>query len=127
MKKFLLPLGAGVVVFGSVTAFAATLNVTSNSLGAGNATLTACNSSASVTYNTTAGTGAKTYEVTTAPVATASTCNGKSFKVTLLGASNASLAEATGTLDSTGAATPDFTSDHIAAEDVVGVAVVITG
>jgi hypothetical protein len=126
VKKFLLPLGAGVVVFGAATAFAATLTVNTNSLGAGNATVDSCNSSATVTYDTAATSGGS-YQVTTAPVTTAATCNGKSFKVTLLGDNSASLAEVTGTLDSSGAASPDFSSSSIAAHDVVGVAVVITG
>lgn len=127
MKKFLVPAVAGVVVFGAVTAFAATLTVNTNSLGSGTATVASCNSSAVVTYNTAATTNAKTYDVTTAPVTSAATCSGKSYKVTLLGASNASLGEITGTLNTSGAATPDFTSLGIAAEDVVGVSVVISG
>ena len=126
MKKFLIPLGAGIVVFGAVTAFAATLNVTGTSLGAGNATVASCNSSASVTYTTAATTNAKTYRVATAPVTSAVACAGLAYKVSLLGASG-SLGEVTGTLDSSGAAAPDFTSANVAAQDVTGVAVVITG
>lgn len=127
MKKYLLPLGVGVVVFGGATAFAASLTVTNTSLGAGNATVSTCNSSATVTYNTTATTNTKTYVVTTTPVASAATCATLSYKVTLLGANNASLGEATGSLNSSGGATPDFSSQNIAASDVLGVAVVITG
>jgi hypothetical protein len=127
VKKFLVPVVAGVAVFGSVTAFAATLTVTNTTLGAGNAAVNSCNSSATVTYNTVATTNAKTYKVTTAPVTSHANCATMGYKVTLLGASNASLAEVTGTLSGTGTASPDFTSANIAAEDVVGVAVVITG
>ena len=127
MRKYLVPLGAGVVVFGAVTAFAATLNVTSTSLGAGNAAVASCNISAAVTYNTAPTTAAKTYKVTTAPVTSAATCNGMAYRVTLLGTSNVSLGEKTGTLDATGADTPDFSSLNVAAQDVLGVAVVITG
>ncbi len=127
MKKYLVPLVAGVTVFGAATAFAATLSVTSGGLAAGNATVASCNASAAVTYTTAATTNAKTYKVSTAPVTSAIACAGLSYKITLLGASNASLGEATGTLDGTGADAPSFASANIAAQDVVGVAVVISG
>ncbi|MDQ1684229.1 MAG: hypothetical protein QOC82_966 [Frankiaceae bacterium] len=130
MKKFLLPIGAGVVVFGGVTAFAATLNVNSTSLASGNATVSSCNSAAAVTYATTPTTNAKTYDVTTASVTTSGTgsgCASMAYKVTLLGANNASLGEKTGTLDASGAGSVDFTALTVPASDVVGVAVVITG
>jgi hypothetical protein len=125
----LLPLGAGVVVFGAVTAFAATLSVNTTSLGAGNATVASCNTSASVSY-TTAPSGAgttKTYQVATAPITSNATCHGMSYKVSLLGAGNAVLAEQTGTLDTNGSDAPDLSGNHIAAQDVTGLAVVITG
>lgn len=130
MKKYLLPVGAGVAVFGSVTAFAATLTVNSSSLGSGNATVASCNSAAAVTYNTTPTTNPKTYDVSTASVTTSGTgsgCATMAFKVTLLGANNASLGEKTGTLDATGAGSVDFTTSTVPASDVVGVAVVVTG
>lgn len=125
-SRYVAPAVVGVVVFGAVTAFAASLNVTSGSLGAGNATVASCNSAASVSYNTALSSGV--YKVTTAPVTTAAACKGMSYSVTLTGASNASLAEVTGTLDATtGAALPDFTSNGISAASVTGVSVVITG
>ncbi|HWC33457.1 MAG TPA: hypothetical protein VG650_01400 [Mycobacteriales bacterium] len=127
MKKFLIPIGAGVIVFGGVTAFAASLSVNTSSLGAGNATVSSCNASAAVTYNTTPTTSAKTYKVTTAPVTSSAACASMGYQVTLLGASNASLGQVTGSLDTNGAASPDFSSQNIAAQDVVGIAVVITG
>ena len=130
MKKFLLPLGAGVVVFGAATAFAATLTVNSSSVGAGNTTVASCNSAAAVSYSTTPTTGTKTYAVSTAAVSTSGTgtgCANMSFKVTLLGVGNSSLGERSGTLDGTGAGSVDFTSLAIPASDVTGVAVVVTG
>ena len=130
MKKYLLPIGAGVTVFGAVTAFAATLTVNSSSLGAGNATVASCNSAAAVSYSTTPTTNTKTYDVTTAAVSTSGTgtgCANMAFRVTLLGAGNVSLGEKTGTLDGTGAGTADFTSLTVPASDVTGVAVVVTG
>jgi hypothetical protein len=51
-----------------------------------------------------------------------------SYRVTLTGASNAALAEVTGTLDATtGSALPDFTSSSITVASVTGVSVLITG
>lgn len=131
MKKYLIPVVAGMAVFGSVTAFAATLNVTNTTLGSGNATVASCNTAATVTYNSTPTTAANTYKVTTTPVTSGVGCAGLAFRVTLLGASNVSLGEATGTLSSVvgseGTATPDFSSSNIPAVNVLGVAVVISG
>jgi hypothetical protein len=113
------------VVCGAVTAFAASLNVNGTSLGAGNATVTACNTSASVNYTTTPSGG--TYKVAAAPITSAVGCATMSYRVTLLGSSNSVLAEQTGTLDSTGAAAPDFSGSSVSASAVTGVALVITG
>jgi flagellar basal body-associated protein FliL len=126
-KRFLIPLIVGVVTFGAVTAFAATLTVNSKSLGSGNTTVTSCNASAAVSYNTSYSATLPGYKVTTAPVTSAVACATLSYKVTLTGASNASLAEVTGTLDASGNASPDFTTNNIAASLVTGVSVVITG
>jgi len=130
VKKYFIPAAAGVVVFGGVTAFAATLTVNSSSLGSGNATVASCNSAAAVAYSTTPTTNAKTYDVSTATVTTSGTgtgCANMAFKVTLLGANNATLGEKTGTLDANGAGSVDFTTATVPASDVVGVAVVVTG
>lgn len=134
-KKFLLPIVVGVVVFGAVTAFAATLTVNSKSLAAGNGTVTACNTSAAATYTSTLATsGGNTgkYVVTGGTLTTdglsPSACKGMSYRVTLLDSSNVSLGEATGVLaDPTGDATLDFSSNPPLATSVAGVAVVITG
>lgn len=115
------------MVFGAVTAFAATLSVSGKTLGSGNATVSSCNSGATVTYNTTYSATLPGYKVGTAPVTTAATCNGFAYKVTLTGAGNASLAEVTGTLDASGNASPDFSASNIAAANVTGISVVITG
>jgi hypothetical protein len=126
-KRFFIPLVVGVVVFGGVTAFAASLTVSTKSLGSGNATVSSCNATAAVSYSTAYSATLPGYKVSTAPVTTAATCTGLSYKVTLTGAANASLAEVSGTLDGTGAASPDFSANNIAAALVTGVSVVITG
>ena len=125
MKRYLVPVLAGVTVFGAVTAFAATLGVSSTTLGSGNDAVTSCNATAAVSYNV--GFAAGGYEVTTAPVTSAAACAAKSYKVTLTDSGGASLAEVTGTLDAAGAAAPDFTSQAVKAALVEGVSVVITG
>lgn len=127
IARFVLPVAAGVVVFSAASGFAASLNVSSTSLGSGNSTVSSCNASASVSYNTAYASGIPGYGITTAPVTSAAACSGRSFKVTLTGASNSALAERTGTLDTSGNASPDFTSSSVSAAAVTGVSVVITG
>ena len=131
MRKFILPVGAGVVVFGVVTAFAATLTVNSDGLAAGNGTVDACNTSADVTYDTALATGATNtgkYVVTDVAVTSVAACSGKSYKITLLDANDAAVgSQFTGTLDADGAGGATITDDSVLAHDVEGVAVVVTG
>src|SRR4051812_49388496 len=127
IRRLAIPLVAGLVVFGGVTAFAASLAVSSKTLGSGNATMTSCNASAAVSYTTAYSATLPGYKVATAPVTTAAACATLAYKVTLTGAGNASLGEQSGSLDATGAATPDFSTLNVAAALVTGVSVVITG
>ena len=127
VARFAVPVITGVVVFGSVTAFAASLSVTSKTLASGNATVASCNATVAVTYNTAYVSTIPGYKVTTAPVTSAVGCATMAYKVTLTGAANASLAEITGSLDASGNASPDFTSSSVAAANVTGVSVTITG
>lgn len=127
MKRYLVPIAAGFVVFGVATAFAASLTLTGTSLGSGNASTASCNATASVSFNSSYASGVPGYKVTTTPVTTAAACASKAYKVTLSGAANASLAEVTGSLDASGNASPDFSASNIAASAVLGVSVVITG
>lgn len=127
MKRLLIVGVVGAVVFGSVYAFAATLTVNSKSLGAGNGAVAACNASASVNYNTIYSATLPGYKVTTAPVTSAAACATMGYRMTLTGTANASLGEITGTLDATGAASPDFTAANVAAASVLGVQLVISG
>ncbi len=126
-KRYSVPAVTGVVVFGAVTAFAATFTVSSKSVVAGNAAVSACNTTAAVTYNTVYASTLPGYTVTTTPITTAASCTGMAYKVTLMGATNNSLGEKTGNLDSSGAASPDFTTSVISVALVTGVAVTITG
>jgi len=126
-KRFLIPAVVGVVTFGAVTAFAATLSVSSKSLGSGNATVATCNATAQVSYTTSYSSTLPGYIVATAPITSAVGCANMSYRVTLTGAGNASLGEQTGSLDSSGAATPSFTSLNVSAANVTGVSVAVTG
>jgi hypothetical protein len=127
VKRLMIVGIIGVMVFGSVYAFAATLTVNSKTLGAGNGTVAACNASAAVNYNTVYSAPLPGYKVTTAPITSAATCATMAYRLTLTGAANASLGEVVGTLDATGAASPDFTAANVAASAVVGVQLVISG
>lgn len=127
MKRLLVALVVGAVVFGSVWAFAASLTVNSKTLGAGSGTVASCNASANISYNTVYSSPLPGYKVTTAPITSAAACATMAYRVTLTDAANASLGEVTGTLDGTGAASPDFTSSNVPASSVVGVQLVISG
>ena len=127
MKRYVVPIVAGVSVFGAATAFAASLTVTSQSLGSGNGAVASCNASATVSYATTYSASPYGYKVGTASITSAAACATKSYKLTLTGAANASLAERTGTLDASGNASPDFTAGNILVANVTGASVVITG
>jgi hypothetical protein len=123
VKKYLLPVAAGVVVFGVVTAFAASLAVSSPSLGAGNATVASCQDNADVTYATT---GANVGTATVTFSGTGAGCNGLTAEVTLTGTDSLDPTPASGTgVVTSGVATVDFSS--VPAHDVTGVAVVVTG
>jgi hypothetical protein len=127
VKRFLFVGVIGMVVFGSVYAFAASQTVNSKSLGSGSNTVAACNASASVNYNTVYASALPGYKVTTAPITSAVACATMAYRLTLTGASNTSLGEVSGTLDATGAASPDFTASNVAASAVTGVQLVISG
>ena len=127
-KRHFIPVIAGVVVFGAVTAFAAGFTVNSTTVVAGSATVTGCNATAAVSYNTIWDTTLKAYKVSTAPVTTSAACHGMAYKVTLQNSGNTSLGEVTGTLDAvTGAASPDFSSQNVLASSVSGISVTVTG
>ena len=127
MKRLIIAFVIGLVVFASVYAFAATLNVNTKSLGAGGNAVASCNASASVSYNAVYSAALPGYKVSTVPVTSAAACANMAYRITLTGAANASLGEVTGNLDATGAASPDFSTSNVAASAVTGVQLVITG
>lgn len=134
LLRYVVPVAAGVVVFGAATAFAASMTVTSTGLGSGNGSVASCNASVSVSYNTEYNSAVPGYRVTTTPITTNVTaCANKAYKVTLTNSSNASLSERTGTLNASGnadgASSPNFASalPNVPAASVTGISVVITG
>ena len=134
MKRTLTAIFAGILVFATVYGFAASLTVTSASLGAGTTAVAACQSTAlNATYSPTYQSGLPGYESTTVTVngldETAPKCGGKAIRVTLTGpgASNASLGEQTATLPTGAGTTQAFTFTGVKAADVTGLHVVISG
>jgi hypothetical protein len=113
MKRMLIALGIAGVMFGGVYGLAASLNVSSATLGAGTAAVAACQSgTVNVTYT-------PTYSAT-------ATAGYRATDVTLTGTSDASLGEQTGTTPSTGT-THTMTFSGVSAAAVTGVHVTIYG
>ena len=121
---------AGIVVFATVFAVAASLSITATSLGAGTATVASCDPDGVATaFDTAYSAAAGGYEVSTVHITGIATpaCDGLTMKVTLIGAGDASLAEQTVTL-ATPAANPtnlNFATADVLAASVVKISVVI--
>ena len=130
MKRALIALAVAATVFGGIYGLAASLNVTSSTLGAGTSVVAACQTDAInvtyvPTYDATATAGYDATTVTLNGLVTA-TCGGKDYKVTLTGASDALLAEEDGTVPATGT-TEAITFTNVSAAAVTGVHVTIYG
>lgn|SRR5437016_5166041 len=133
MKRALTALLVGAAVFAGVYGFAASLSVSSASLGAGTSSISACQSatltaSYAVSYDSTI----PAYKVGVVTVSgldtTAGHCASKSFKVTLTNSSSTSLGEVTGTTPSSGTTfTADFSSQGVSASAVANIHIVISG
>ena len=129
MKRLLGAAIATVLTFGVVYGMAASLNLTSDSLGAATTTVAACQATAlNATYTSTYSAAAPGYTVGTVTVTgLAATCYSKPYKITLSGAASASLGEATGTTPASGTSFSATFSPAIAAASVTGVNLVISG
>ena len=128
MKRILAAILAGLFTFAGVYGLAASLNLTTDSLGSGTATVAACQAGAlDATYTTTYSATAPGYTVGTVTVTgLASTCYGMAYKITLSGSGNTSLGEATGTTPSSGTSFA-ATFSGVSAAAVTGISVVISG
>ena len=127
-RKMLFAAMLALTIFGAVYGFAASLNVTSNKLSAGNATVASCQSTSptssyDIAYDSTLG-GYKVSDVVVSGIA--STCNSLPISVTLTGASSANLAALSGSTGTTGSVTltPSSTVD---ASLLQGISVAING
>jgi len=129
MKRVLAALFAGLITFGGIYGLAASLNLTSDSLGAGNATVAACQAGAlNATYTTSYSATAPGYTVGTVTVTgLAASCYSKAYKITLSGAGSASLGEATGTTPASGTSFGATFAPAVAAASVTGISVVLSG
>ena len=134
MKRAIVAVLTGGLLFGGIYGLAASLGVSSDSLGAGSSVVAACQAgtlgvSYTPSYNSGAPAGYRATTVTVTNIDTsAAACGNKSIRVTLTGpgGSNASLGEQTGTTPSSGS-TMGFTFNGVSASDVTGVHVAIAG
>jgi uncharacterized membrane protein (UPF0136 family) len=134
VRRFVFAVLIGGTIFGAVYGLAASLGVNGQTLGAGNASVAACQSGTltagyATTYDSTIpGYKVGVVTVTGLDTTSATNCASKSFKVTLTGSSSSSLAQVTGTTPGSGTSfTADFTSSNVSAASVLGVHIVITG
>ena len=128
MKRIVGIIVAGVIAFSGVYALAASLSVTSNNLGAGTATVAACQAATlNATYTPLAYAAGTGYTAATVTVTNLqSTCYTVPYRVTLYGAGGTSLGEATGTTPGSGTTfAAAFTA--VSAASVTGVSVVLAG
>jgi hypothetical protein len=133
MKRTALALLVGAVVFAGIYGLAASLNLSSDSLGAGSSVVAACQSgTATVSYSPTYSASLPGYQTTTVTLGNLDTsssgCGGKAVRVSLTGpsGSNALLGEQTGTVPTSGS-TMTLSFAGVKASDVTGVHVVIGG
>jgi hypothetical protein len=126
-KRLAIRLVIIATVFATVFGLADTLNLSAGSLGAAEAVIAACQSTALTTAFTSSYSATQPgYQVTTVTVSgMATTCQSRPFRITLSGAAGASLGEATGTTPASG--TTFAGTFTVNAASVTGVAVVISG
>ena len=129
MKRVLVALFAGVLTFGVVFGAAASLNLTTDSLGAATTTVAACQAGVlDATYTSTYSAAAPGYTVGTVTVTgLAATCYSMAYRITLSGAGNASLGEATGTTPASGTSFAATFAPAVVAVSVTGISLVISG
>jgi hypothetical protein len=128
-KKTLFALVLALTIFGAVYGFAATLNVGTNQLSAGNATVASCQTttpttSYTVAYDSTLG----AYKVGTVTVTGFDApCATKNASVTLTGAANANLITLTGAVPAVGTPLVLTPGSTISAALVTGLSVAVNG
>ncbi len=129
MKRALIAAIAALFTFGGAYGLAASLNLTTDGLGAASGVVAACQAGPlTATYTSAYSAGTPGYTVATVTVTgLTSTCYSKAYRITLTGAGNASLGEANGTTPATGASFAATFSPAVSAATITGVSVVISG
>lgn len=129
MKRIFTILSAGALTFGTVYGFAASLNLNTDSLGAAQSVVAACQTGTlTATYSVSYSAAEPGYRVGTVTVnGLASGCYSKAYKITLSASGDASLGEATGTTPASGTSFNATFSPAVGAAAVEGIAVVISG
>ena len=129
MKRIGTAIIGGLITFSIVYGLAASLNLTTDSLGAATTTVASCQAATlTATYTSTYSATAPGYTVGTVTITgLAATCYSKAYKVTLSGAASASLGEATGTTPASGTSFSATFAPAVAATSITGVNVVISG
>src|SRR3990172_5831415 len=104
MKRVIGILAAGVLTFGTVYGFAASLNLNTDTLGAAQSVVADCQSGTlTATYTVTYSAAAPGYRVGTVTVdGLEAGCYSKDYKITLADSGDSSLGEATGTTPASG-------------------------
>ena len=129
-RKTVFALLLALTIFGAVYGFAATLNVGTNQLSAGNATVASCQASGTPTgtYSVAYDSTLSAYKVSGVTVTGIDTnCASKTVSVTLTGAAGANLGTITGTAPVGGGSLALTPGSSISAASVTGVAVAING
>ncbi len=129
MRRAIVAALAGLLTFGGVYGLAASLNLTTDTLGSATEVVAGCQAG-TLTASYTASYSASTpgYTVATVTVSgLASTCYGKAYRITLAGSGGTSLGEATGTTPSSGSTFNATFSPAVNALSVTGISVVISG
>jgi hypothetical protein len=129
MKRALAALLLALVTFAGVYGLAASLNLTTDSLGAATTTVAACQAGAlNATYTSTYSATTPGYTVGQVVVTgLAATCYSKPYKVTLSTTAGASLGEATGTTPASGTSFTATFGTAVSAASITGISVVISG
>jgi len=130
MKRIIGAAAAGVVAFSGIYALAASLSVSSNTLGAGTSSVAACQSAtlnATYTPESYSTTGPAYTSAAVTVTGLASSCYSVPYRVTVYGSGNTSLGEATGTTPATGSTFTATLPSAVNDASITGVAIVLGG
>jgi hypothetical protein len=128
-KKTLFALLLALTIFGAVYGFAATLNLNTNQLSAGNATVASCQTTTPVaSYAVAYDVATSSYKVGTVTVTTLdAACASKAISVTLSGAAGINLNTITGVVPVGGGIMTLTPGATVSAAAVTGLSVAIAG